>query len=189
MKDKLKATISYGGILTEEELNYVLPFYEKLILNPGDEFLSIGQISNRVGFVDQGILRVYFETEKGDEVTKYFIRPNQFGVDLESYYDNRPTQYAMQAVIPTTVYYLTRNTWNQLAEKIPRLFMLMKTLTEVTLLNKIKDNEFLIYGTAKEKYLEFMKRYPDLALHVPLQHIASYLQITPQSLSRIRKNI
>jgi hypothetical protein len=57
----------------------------------------------------------------------------------------------------------------------------------LTFLNKIKDADFLRFGTAKEKYAEFVRRYPDLALSVPLQYIASYLQITPQSLSRIRK--
>ena len=89
-------------------------------------------------------------------------------------------------MIATTVYSIARNRWNQLSEQVPKLYMLMKSLTEVTLLNKIKDNEFLTFGTAKEKYEAFLKSYPDLAQHVPLQHIASYLQITPQSLSRIR---
>ncbi|WP_170827259.1 cyclic nucleotide-binding domain-containing protein [Arcticibacter eurypsychrophilus] len=50
-----------------------------------------------------------------------------------------------------------------------------------------KDNDFLHFGTAKERYDQFVKRYPDLALSVPLQCIASYLRITPQSFSRIRK--
>ncbi|MDH5604324.1 MAG: hypothetical protein OEY51_10300 [Cyclobacteriaceae bacterium] len=66
---------------------------------------------------------------------------------------------------------------------------MMESLTEATLLNKIKDNDFLNYGTAKDKYQEFIKRYPDLIREVPQQYIASYLKITPQSLSRIRKTI
>ncbi|MBO3273152.1 hypothetical protein [Hymenobacter defluvii] len=61
-------------------------------------------------------------------------------------------------------------------------------LTEATLLNKIKDNDFLHFGTAKQKYQEFVKRYPDLLLIIPQHYIASYLHITPQLLSRIRKS-
>ena len=186
MSDQLKAALKYGGILSEEHIERIIPNYDLIELKPGEEFLSIGQISDRIGFVDQGILRVYFLVENGNEVSKYFIRSNQFGVDLESYYDNKPSDYGMQAVVPTTIYSITRTTWNELSEEIPKLFMLMKSLTEVTLLNKVKDNEFLLFGTAKRKYQEFLKRYPDLAKEVPLQHIASYLQITPQSLSRIR---
>ena len=186
MSSQLRSVLKYGGILSEKDIEKILPNYELIVLKPGDEFLSIGHISNRIGFVDEGILRVYFLTEEGNEVSKYFIRPDQFGVDLESYYDNKPSVYGMQAVIPTTIYSMNRTTWNKLSEEIPKLFMFMKSLTEVTLLNKVKDNEFLLFGTAKVKYQEFIKRYPDLARDVPLQHIASYLQITPQSLSRIR---
>ncbi len=180
MSNQLQAVLKYGGILTEEDINLVMPAYDIIELNTGEEYLSPGQISDRIGFVDQGILRVYFPIENGTEVTKYFIRANQFGVDIESYYDNKPSAYGMQAVVPTKIYSMTRTTWNRLSEQIPKLYMLVKSLTEVTLLNKIKDNEFLIYGTAKKKYEEFLKRYPDLAKEVPLQHIASYLQITPK---------
>ena len=66
---------------------------------------------------------------------------------------------------------------------------MMESLTEATLLNKIKDNDFLNYGTAKDKYQEFLKWYPDLMREVPQNYIASYLKITLRSLSRIRKDI
>lgn len=186
MSEKLNYVLQYGGILSKKEIEIILPKYHKIELKTGNEFLSIGKVSNQIGFVEEGILRVYFLAEKGNEVTKYFTRSNQFAVDIESYYNNTPSTYSMQAVIPTTVFSMTRSTWNELSEEVPKLFMLMKSLTEVTLLNKIKDNEFLTYGTAKEKYNAFLAQYPDLANKVPLQHIASYLQITPQSLSRIR---
>jgi len=68
-------------------------------------------------------------------------------------------------------------------------FTLQFCFSESTLLNKIKDNDFLNFGSAKIKYLEFVKRYPALAQQVPQQYIASYLKITPQSLSRIRNEL
>ena len=70
---------------------------------------------------------------------------------------------------------------------MPQLFILSKSLTEAALLNKLKDKDFLHFGTARQKYQEFVRRYPDLALRVPQRYVASYLGITPQSLSRIRK--
>jgi hypothetical protein len=72
--------------------------------------------------------------------------------------------------------------------QIPKLFILSKLLTQVALLNNLKDSDFLHFGTAKQKYEEFVKRYPDLVLSVPQHYIASYLRITPQSLRRIRKS-
>jgi hypothetical protein len=70
---------------------------------------------------------------------------------------------------------------------MPTLYIFIKSITEAQLLNKIKDNDFLNFGDAKTKYVEFIKRYPLLLQQVPQQYIASYLKITPQSLSRIRK--
>lgn len=72
-------------------------------------------------------------------------------------------------------------------EEIPKFFILSKSLAESALLNKLKDNDFLNFGTATDKYREFLHRYPDLAQQVPQGMIASYLKITPQSLSRIRR--
>jgi CRP/FNR family transcriptional regulator, anaerobic regulatory protein len=132
-------------------------------------------------------MRCYDITKGGDEVTKYLIRPHQFYADIESYYNLSPCENSVQAVTDAELYVFHRKAWNQLNESIPNFFIYTKSITEAALLNKIKDNDFLNYGTAKEKYLEMQKRYPEILLQVPQQYIASYLKITPQSLSRIRK--
>lgn len=133
-------------------------------------------------------MRGYIVSAAGEEATKYFLRENQFMMDIESYYNNTPSENAMQAMVPTQLLVIKRQAWNKMIEAMPKLYILTKSLTEAALLNKIKDNDFLNFGTASEKYREFIKRYPDVALQVPQQYIASYLKITPQSLSRIRKN-
>lgn len=181
--------MQFGGILTKEEIQLALESFEKEVYPPGGEFQSMGKRANRIGFVEKGILRVFHCPIDKQEVTRYFVREGQYAVDLESYYSEQPGENTFQAVVYTEIYSIHRQTWNRLSEEIPKLYLLSKSLTEATLLNKIKDNDFLQYGTGKEKYLEFLKRYPDLALQVPLQHIASYLQVTPQSLSRIRREL
>jgi CRP/FNR family transcriptional regulator, anaerobic regulatory protein len=139
--------------------------------------------------VASGVVRIYSVNEAGEEVTWYFFRENQFIVDLESYYSRKPSTYPLQAAVDTLLNCVKREDWEKLIEKIPQLFILTKSLSEALLLNKLKDHDFLNFGTATDKYKEFIKRYPDLALYVPQQYIASYLKITPQSLSRIRKMI
>lgn len=188
MKNLINA-LSFGGILTDDELEHVAGSFDELMLEPGDEFLSVGRISNRIGFVDEGILRVYAVNEEAKEATKYFIRKNQFAVDIESFYEDSPSTSTIEAVIESRLYTISRRQWHKLYEEVPKLYILTKNLTEAGLLNKIKDNEFLQFGSAKDKYLEFIRRYPDLAVQVPQQYIASYLRITPQSLSRIRRNL
>jgi len=187
--DKLYSALSFGGILSPDSIEDILTYYEEVNLAPQEDFLSAGSISDKIGFVNKGILRVYTFDKDGGEVTKYFVRSHQFVVDLESYYNLTSSEVTIQAVVASQLFCMKRNVWNRLSETYPKLYMLMKSLSEMTLLNKIKDNDFLNFGTAQDKYLEFVKRYPDLALQVPQQYIASYLKITPQSLSRIRKNL
>jgi CRP-like cAMP-binding protein len=187
--EKLRASMQFGGILSSEEINLALDSFVQEIYQPGEEFQSMGKTANRFGFVEKGILRIFYCPKDEQEVTRYFVREGQYAVDLESYYSDQPGENTFQAVVYTEIYSINRTAWNRLTEQIPKLYLLSKSLTEATLLNKIKDNDFLQYGTGKEKYLEFLKRYPDLALQVPLQHIASYLQVTPQSLSRIRREL
>ena len=110
-------------------------------------------------------------------------------MEFESFYDNKPATSGVQAVTDAPLLTIDRNGRNRLSERVPTLFLPTKSLTEMTLMNKVKDNDFMYFGTARQRYDEFVRRYPDLALAVPLQYIASYLQITPQSLSRIRKQL
>lgn len=186
---KLKAALSFGGILTKENIEDIIFHFEERELQAGMEFLAMGKVSNEIGFIDSGAIRTYSVNTKGEEATMYFFRENQFIVDLESYYSHKPSTTPLQAVVNCRIFWVKRADWEKLTEKIPRLFILTKSLSEATLLNKIKDNDFLNFGTAADKYREFIKRYLGLALHIPQQYIASYLKITPQSLSRIRKQM
>lgn len=187
--DRLRVALSFGGILTNENIEVILQHFREKELNYLDDFLCLGDVSNQIGFIDEGIFRAYAIGYDGEEVTKYFFRQNQFLVDLESYYGMTPTDCALQAMVKSKVFTIHRNDWQKLSEEVPQFFIFTKSLTEAGLLNKIKDNDFLSFGTAKRQYQEFMKRYPDLALRIPQQFIASYLKITPQSLSRIRKEL
>jgi CRP-like cAMP-binding protein len=185
---KLRDALSFGGFLTQSELDEIMLHTEERHLQAGEHFISIGRPSNEIGFINEGIVRGYIVSATGEEATKYFLRERQFMMDVESYYNNTPSENAMQAMVACQLFVITRQAWIKLTETIPKLYILTKSLSEAALLNKIKDNDFLNFGTASEKYREFIRHYPDVALQVPQQYIASYLKITPQSLSRIRKN-
>lgn len=187
--DKLRTTLSFGKILTEHDIETFMSAFSKRILKANAFMKKNGTVSSEIAFVDRGILRIFNLTDSGSEVTKYFARSGQFIAELESYYSGIPTDEAIQAVIDTEIFVIKKSVIDKLCAQIPTLYLFLKSMTESTLLNKLKDNDFLNYGNAETKYMEFVKRYPELALHVPQQMIASYLKITPQSLSRIRKNI
>ncbi|HLW38976.1 MAG TPA: Crp/Fnr family transcriptional regulator [Brumimicrobium sp.] len=187
--EKLKSVLSFGGILSKNDIDNVASHFKDRKLNAEEHFQEFHKIANEIAFVESGILRVYAADNNGDEVTKYFIRENQFFVDLESYYTAKPATDIFQAVTNSELYTIHKSVIEKLSNEIPNLYIFVKSITEANLLNKIKDNDFLNFGNAKTKYLEFVKRYPTLAQQVPQQYIASYLKITPQSLSRIRKEL
>jgi CRP/FNR family transcriptional regulator, anaerobic regulatory protein len=183
------AALRFGGILNADSIQQILKTVVEKPLKAHEHFLEFGQIAHEIMFVGEGILRSYDVDNQGEEITKYFVRPNQFYADLESYYNLTPCENAIQAVTPAKVLVIKRKEWEKLNETVPNFYIYTKTIVEATLLNKIKDNDFLNYGTAMDKYLELQKRYPEIVLHVSQQYVASYLKITPQSLSRIRKEL
>ncbi|SFC64572.1 cAMP-binding domain of CRP or a regulatory subunit of cAMP-dependent protein kinases [Parapedobacter composti] len=187
--EKLKSALEFGGILSKQDIDYVASHYKNRSLKAGEHFQEFHKIANEIAFVESGILRVYAVDDNGNDVTKYFIRKNQFFVDLESYYTAKPATDSFQAIVNSVLYTIHKSAIEKLSDEIPNLYIFIKSVTEAALLNKIKDNDFLNFGDAKTKYLEFVKRYPTLAQQVPQHYIASYLKITPQSLSRIRKEL
>ncbi|MCB0630537.1 MAG: Crp/Fnr family transcriptional regulator [Saprospiraceae bacterium] len=187
--EKLRAALGFNGILSGDSIDYVLTSYQRRELKVGDHFHEMHKIANEIAFVEKGVLRVYAIDPEGNEVIKYFVRENQFAVDLDSYYSVTPGKDAFQAVVDSEIYTIHKQVIARLCEEIPNLYIFLKSITEAQLLNKIKDNDFLNFGTSKTKYLEFVKRYPELVQRVPQQYIASYLKITPQSLSRIRREL
>jgi CRP-like cAMP-binding protein len=158
--NNLESALNFGGILSPKDAKYVTGFFETLDLKQGEYFLPLGKVSNQIGFVDSGVLRAYAIGGDVEEVSKYFVRKNQFVVDIESFYDNKPSTSAIQAVTECRILMIKRKVWNRLNEEVPKLYILTKSLTEAALLNKIKDNEFLHFGSAKDKYLEFIKDIP-----------------------------
>lgn len=187
--EKLRSALSFGGILSENDITLVSSAFRLKELNMEEYFQDFGRVADKIAFVERGVMRVFGADERGDDVTKHFVRENQFFANVISYYSAQPATEAIQAVTPCTIYDTPFSTFEKLFGEIPNLYIFFKSVSESTLLNKINDNDFLNFGSAKTKYLEFVKRYPALAQQVPQQHIASYLKITPQSLSRIRKEL
>jgi|SRR5699024_2417559 len=187
--EKLKSALSFGGILSEGDIAIIASAFQHRELKPEEYLQELNRIANKIVFLEHGVLRIFSTDEQGDDVTKYFVRENQFFADMISYHSAQPATDAIQAVTPCRIFWIYFSSFEKLYAEIPNLHIFFKSISESTLLNKLKDNDFLNFGNAKTKYLELMKRYPELIQQVPQQYIASYLKITPQSLSRIRNEL
>jgi CRP-like cAMP-binding protein len=128
-------------------------------------------------------------TEDGRPVTHYFLKENQFCTILNSFNKQEPAEEIIQAACDAEILVATRNRLLKLYEQVPYLKELMDQIIQQALLDKIRIRNTYLGHDATTQYKLFLIQQPDIAARVSLNDIASYLSITPQSLSRIRKNI
>ncbi len=154
------------------------------------EFLMMqGDKSKYSFFVESGLLRQYSIDEKGKEHIIQFAPENWFMSDRESVYFDQPSSYFMQALEDTVAFLFDDSLFLQLAESDQAFLFFNTRLLHNHILHLQKRITQLQSATAEERYLDFIKMYPDLLLRVPQTYIASYLGITPESLSRVRKEM
>lgn len=155
-----------------------------------DEFLLFkGQVCRHVFFIEKGIVRFYSIDKEGKEHIVQFAPENWFISDRGSVYFGQSSAFFIDAIEDTTVVLLDQH-FIKTASEISHEF---RNYNEYLLQNHIRHLQnrinLLIGASAKERYLDFIKLYSDLTLRVPQWMIASYLGITPESLSRVRKEL
>lgn len=155
----------------------------------GEFLLTEGQICKHIIFVEQGLLRFYSIDEEGKEHILQFAPENWFLSDRGSIYFNQPSSYFIAAIEDSTVALLDQHFVERASNQSPEF----RNYNEYLLQNHIRHLQnrvnLLIGATAEQRYLVFMELYPDLMRRVPQWMIASYLGITPESLSRVRKEL
>ncbi|HET8861207.1 MAG TPA: cyclic nucleotide-binding domain-containing protein [Marivirga sp.] len=187
----MKALINYllqYGQLSQVQIVLVKSKAKKLILTTGKYFSEAGKVAKQVAFVTNGILRVTYYNHEGLEITKYFIDENNFAVDLNSYTSKLPSTEYIQAVTDCTLTVFSADALKDLSLTIIGWDNIIGKITEKSLVEKVQWISPMIGGSAKEKYLNLLERFTQLANRIPLSMRATYL-VTQSSLSWIRRNI
>lgn len=151
--------------------------------------LQEGDVWRYNAFVCKGLLRTYTVDEKGQEHFIQFSPEDWWAGDRESYLNEQPAKYNIDAYEDSEVVLIAKDDFNMLLTNIPKFNLMMINLLErtfIALRNRMHSN---ISYTGEEKYLDFLKKHPDLANRLPQHMIASYLGITAETLSRIRNQL
>ena len=172
--------------------NYLNNPFESLI---GTNNLSIpsktilleeGKIADRLYLIHKGCLRLFFYNE-GKDITFQFFFEGDFVASFDSLYRRKPSLFSLESIETTEVSTIKSDDFYHLIEQTPSL----KQIYEEKLIDRfhVYQQLFLsrIKNTPQQRYEELLKEYPDIIQRVPQHYIASYLGITPVSLSRIRK--
>lgn len=178
--------ISNTGISAREAKKQTSSLIEKSV-SKNTFLLREGDICQYAFFVEKGLLRVYTTNDTGKEHIIQFVPQNWFFSDRSSIYFNEPSVYFVEAIEESTVVFLPKDFFNSDSPDI------LRRLNDRLLNNHIRHLQrrinLLLGANAEHRYLEFMELYPDLMLRVPQWMIASYLGITPEGLSRVRKTL
>ncbi len=162
---------------------------KKLHLEKGEFLLREGEVCRQSFYVEKGLLRYYSIDNKGKEHIIQFAPEGWFVGDRESQFFNRPSKFFIQALEDSNVAMIDE----ELICTISNTDEAFGLFNNHLLHNHIRQLQhrinMLLSATAEERYLDFIKIYPDILLRVPQTLVASYLGITPESLSRVRKDL
>ena len=157
-------------------------------INKNSTIIEVGAVENYLSFISEGIVRLYIPEEES-ELTFGFLFENEFVTAYDSFITQTPSHYQIETLTNTTLWrisfkdlqevYKETENGNLIGRRMAENMFLIKSKREISLLNK----------TAKERYLDLFSERPKLLQQIPLKYVASYIGVTPQALSRIRKRI
>jgi len=189
MSNPLISYLQLFGTISAEDQEMIEAATHFRIVKEGEILAGLGEVCREMFFICKGVLRIVKENEKGNEVTHFFLKENQFCTILHSFTNEVPTEESIRAACDAEVLIFRRNTLYALYQQLPGLKIIMDEIIQKALLEKVQIRNAYLGEDSTTRYKQFVMRQPDIAMRVPLTDVASYLGITPQSLSRIRKNI
>lgn len=172
-----------------EKVNLCNIQYEIKKIGKHETLLQEGEVCRNTFFVEKGLLRMYSIDKNGKEHIIQFAPENWLIGDRSSLYFNEKSKYYIEAVEDSEVLFLQPDFFSKLLEEFPNTIEKNDLIIQKHVKSLQDRINSLLGETAEERYMKFIKMYPDLLLRVPQWMIASYLGITPESLSRVRKEL
>jgi CRP-like cAMP-binding protein len=176
-------------VLTEEQFNTYASFFQPKKIKKGAFLLSEGEVDKYLAFVVKGCLRLYTIDNKGKEHIMQFAPENWWISDMDSLSKGTPSLYFIDALEDSDLLLIEGASQEKALCDIQPLTFFFQQLMQNRQLASQKRIIHSMSASAEERYLDFLKTYPSINQRVPQHMIASYLGITPESLSRIRKQV
>ncbi|WP_291587171.1 Crp/Fnr family transcriptional regulator [Bacteroides sp.] len=156
--------------------------------NKGEIVLNEGQVSHNLIFVGKGMLRQFYY-KNGKDVTEHFSYEGCIVMCIESLLKQEPTRLIIEALEPSTIFLFPYNALQRLVETSPEINMFYRKILEYSLIvSQVKADSWR-FETAHERYNLLLEHHPEIIKRAPLSHIASYLLMTPETLSRVRSGV
>ena len=180
----IKKNIEIG----DEDLKIILSYFKTIKKKKNEILLSAGKISQASYFVKKGCLRLFFIDDNGKDVTRYIAFENQFATALVSFITNEPAQETIQVIEDSELLYITHDDFRHLMEIIPKWKDFYNIYLEKAYVNNSKRLTSFTTLNASERYYQLFKINPNIVKRLPNKIVASYINISQETLSRIKSH-
>jgi CRP-like cAMP-binding protein len=186
--DTLIEYILQFGNLNSQQIALLISKAKEVMLEKDKYFSEAGKIPKQVGFVVEGVVRGCYYSNIGEEITRCFVSESNLIVDYTNFEASSSSSEYLQACTDCKLVVFSKLDWDELSSTIVGWDHIKNKMVQKCMFQKSRRSP-VISQDGTTRYLEFIKNYPSLVNRIPLAYVASYLGVTPQSLSRIRRNI
>lgn len=174
--------------MTHDELDVLEDLLVPVKYGKGEKILSEGEVCTGISYIEKGLVRQYY-IKNGKEVTEHLGVDHSIFMCIESLFKEEPSYLQVEALEPTLVYILPKAKLEAAAMRNVNIQMLYRKILEESLIQSQVHADLMRFETAPNKYKRLCEMNPQVVLRAPLTYIANYLQMTPETLSRIRSNM
>lgn len=173
--------------IPDEMIEKLYAICNEQVIKKGEFFIRAGDVPEHMGFNLDGLFRLYYLDEDGNDFTKAFSETGRFLISYSAIVQKRPSYFSIEALQDSKILKFNYEAFDQMIQSDIRWYpFTYKLLETVYIMKELREKSFLLEDAAK-RYQEFKERYADVEDQIKLYHVASFLGITPEALSRIRK--
>lgn len=185
-KEKLAAYIRNVIYLTDEQMELVLSYFKSSGHPRNEVLVEIGQVNEYMNFVEKGCVRIFFMRDDGLDLTRNITFENQFATGLASFISQQPSIEAVQVLEDSLLLRISRKDFYYLLNLIEAWEKFFRKYLEYAYLNNLGIYQREVMKDAVERYKELLSINPDIVKRLPNRIVASYLNMSPETLSRLK---
>ncbi len=187
MFEPILANFAKHIALDQAETRYVVSILKHRKIKKKTVLLRAGDVCRSLSYVVKGCLRIYHLDAEGDEHISQFAFEDWWAIDTASFYSQTPAFYSIDALEDTEVFEIGYQDLENLFKKVPKFERFFRILTQNGYIIQQRRINSSLSESAEERYEKFKKIHPKLSRRIAQKHIASFLGITPEFLSMLRK--